>query len=199
MNKQLTLIIDIDNVIYPFTSVMEQWVYYNKSIPNHSLSPVTRWEVWEDWNMPKGEWNNLFRKGVEEDFIWSEGEPIKDSVDALWRLSDSGHYVRLVTHRLVHKFGHAKAVIATASWLDKHNIPYRDLVLMTDKSDINGDVMLDDNVDNVLRWQHLHPKKYAFLFDAPHNQDIGGLVVGKPIPRIKGWKEFLFEIKKLER
>ena len=50
--------------------------------------------------------------------------------EVLWRLSDAGIWIRIITHRLYVNWGHATAVADTVDWLDAMNIPYRDLCFL---------------------------------------------------------------------
>jgi len=63
---------------------------------------------------------------------------------------------------------------ARREWLNEHfgmdqkGQPYHPTA---DKERIDGDLIFDDKVDNVVAWAKAHPDKVAWLFDAPYNQD----------------------------
>ena len=52
------------------------------------------------------------------------------AAEVLWRLSDAGVWIRIITHRLYVNWGHATAVADTVDWLDAAGIPYRDLCFL---------------------------------------------------------------------
>ena len=49
--------------------------------------------------------------------------------EVLWRLSDAGVWIRIITHRLYVNWGHATAVADTVDWLGAAGIPYARPVL----------------------------------------------------------------------
>ena len=55
---------------------------------------------------------------------------IPGASEVLWRLSDQGIWIRIISHRLYVNWGHATAAGDTADWLDRANIPYRDYALL---------------------------------------------------------------------
>ena len=61
---------------------------------------------------------------------------VPGAAEALWRLSDAGVWIRLITHRLYANWGHAVAVADTVAWLDEAGIPYRDLCFLGDKPQV---------------------------------------------------------------
>ncbi len=74
---------------------------------------------------------------------------VPGAAEALWRLSDAGVWIRLITHRLYANWGHAVAVADTVAWLDEHAIPYRDLCFLGDKPQVEADAYVDDAPHNV--------------------------------------------------
>ena len=69
---------------------------------------------------------------------------VPGAAEALWRLSDAGVWIRLITHRLYANWNHAVAVGDTVAWLDDHSIPYRDLCFLGDKPQVEADAYVDD-------------------------------------------------------
>ena len=63
--------------------------------------------------------------------------------EALWRLSDEGVWIRIISHRLYVNWGHAVAAGDTAAWLDTARIPYRDLCFIGAKSAIDADAYVE--------------------------------------------------------
>ena len=54
--KRPTILIDLDNVVYDWVQSMARWLYRNH-VPymalDEALKKYSKWEVWEDWNIPK--------------------------------------------------------------------------------------------------------------------------------------------------
>jgi len=168
MNKRPVILVDLDNVVYDWTRSMANWLYHNKATttaPPRLMELYNQWAVWEDWGIPKGEFDRWWRLGIEEGAIYGKGPIIPGAREALWRLSDAEWHIHIATSRLT-KFGlHDKVVQNTAQWLRENNIPYRDLSFVDDKTRIMADAIVDDKASN------MDPRVHGrmFLFGAPHN------------------------------
>lgn len=105
---------------------------------------------------------------------------IDGCAEALWRLSDAGVWIRIITHRLVVHWGHQVAVGDTVAWLDEHSIPYRDLCFLGRKPEVEADLYIDDAPHNVeaLRAAGNH----VVVFDQPYNATVAG-------PRADRWAD----------
>ncbi len=179
--------IDLDGVVYPWSTVFGEWV--NMLDSSQETPTPTRWSFHEEWGMPFGQWMNAFRRGVEYGHIWVEGEPIRGAVKNLWRLSDDEYHIRLVTNRLVHPFGHGRAIVATVTWLDKWNVPYRSFAAISDedKSGYNAACLVDDNMDNVMEFVTT-TGNLGILFDTPANSQLEPFE-GMNMVRARGWND----------
>jgi hypothetical protein len=98
----------------------------------------------------------------------------------LWRLSDAGVWIRLITHRLYVNWGHAVAVADTVGWLDAHGIPYRDLCFLGQKPHVEADAYVDDAPHNVEALRSTGSR--VIVFDQPYNRELAG-------PRAQSWLE----------
>jgi len=172
--------VDLDGVIYPFTDVFAasnelhgrfgpnratpsgvplkipalpvQFMGYDyQPVLGHTFSAPSTWNFWPEWGMTKGEWNTLFRRGVEYGMIWNEGIPYDGAVQFLWKLSEAEYHIRIVTKRLVHQFGHKYALKMTADWLDKNAVPYRSIAFLGDEEKYMypAAALIDDNPEYV--------------------------------------------------
>ena len=106
---------------------------------------------------------------------------IEGAADALWRLSDAGVWIRIITHRLYVHWGHEKAVADTAAWLDDKKIPYRDLCFLAAKPQVEADVYIDDAPHNVEQLRSAG--NTVIMFEHPYNRGLDGG------PRAAGWPE----------
>ena len=98
----------------------------------------------------------------------------------LWRLSDLGVWIRIITHRLYVNWGHAVTVSDTVAWLDEHRIPYRDICFLGDKPQVGADAYIDDaphNIDALRR-----AGQTVIVFDQPYNREFDA-------PRARNWLE----------
>lgn len=184
------IIVDLDNVVYDWAQAMAVWLDKNGALrfetevrtwPTSALytvssvyemSPVelameaySQWAIWDDWNIPKGEFMRLWRLGIEAGEIYAKGPIVEGAREALWRLSDAEWSIFIATSRLT-KFGaYDKIVSNTTSWLHKENIPFRELAFTHQKTRIAADAIVDDRADNMSEAAH----GQRFLFAAPHN------------------------------
>ncbi len=97
---------------------------------------------------------------------------VPGAADALWRLSDAGVWIRLITHRLYANWNHAVAVGDTVAWLDQHSIPYRDLCFLGDKPQVEADAYLDDAPHNVVSLRETGAP--VLVFSQPYNAEARG-------------------------
>lgn len=166
MTNRPIILVDLDNVVYDWCKTMAQWLDLNGVIDqDEAMASYSQWAVWEDWNIPKGEFVRWWRLGIEKGWIYGLGPEIPGARDALWKLSDAEWHIHIATSRLT-KFGlHDKVVENTASWLREHNIPYRDLSFVSDKKRLLADAIVDDRFDNCSETAH----RRIFHFAAPHN------------------------------
>jgi len=100
--------------------------------------------------------------------------------ETLWRLSDAGVWIRLITHRLYANWGHAIAVADTVQWLDEHGIPYRDLCFLGHKPQVEADAYVDDAPHNITELRASGATVIAY--DQPYNRELPG-------PRARSWSE----------
>ena len=170
MKDRRTILVDLDHVVYDWVPAMALWLYSNGASQGQSIDDLvksySKWEVWDDWGIPKGEFDRWWRLGIEAGEIYGKGGVIPGARDALWKLNDAEWDIHLATNRLT-KFGlHDQIVINTANWLRDNNIPYRQLSLVSDKMNIFADAIVDDRTDNMDLDIH---GGLIFLFPANHN------------------------------
>lgn len=186
MNRPVILV-DLDNVVYDWTRAIAEFLEINGAFRSRDLRArltervgeyvstednvtyamqlYSQWAVWDDWGIPKGEFMRWWRLGVEQGWVYGLGPEIPGARRALWKLSDAEWHIHIATSRLT-KFGlHDKIAENTARWLRDHNIPYRDLSLVSDKKRILADAIVDDKAENMNNYVH----KRVFHFGAPHN------------------------------
>jgi hypothetical protein len=176
----LKLAFDLDNVIYPFVQVLGDYAALSTGRPRGDFPDATKWEFYEDWGMDWEAFLDLYCQGVEEDYVFRQGQPIDGALRALRVLQADGHTIHLITDRFI---GYG-AIPLTEGWLYKWDIPYDTLTFAADKTIIDADILFDDRPSNVDAWRALG--RTAFLF--PHNgYYIRDDQVGHPYTCSMGW------------
>ncbi len=176
---EFVLAVDLDGVCAKYNEAFRRVVEQEKKLGDGELPPSRTWGF-PEWDLSEGEFDELHDIAVREYRIYQSLEVYESCADALWRLSDAGAWIRIVTHRLYTKWGHDPAVTDTAQWLDESKIPYRDLCFLGAKSDVDADAYIEDAPHNIER---LRAKgRHVIVFDQPYNNDFSQ-------PRASSWLE----------
>lgn len=111
---------------------------------------------------------NLLLKGAEHNrenitTAYAQGflktlEEEPDATETLWKLSDSGYHIKLLVNRFVTSGLNHKIVAHTTDWLDRHDIPYREILFITKPIGLTSDVYITHN--NPLNQPTLHQITY---------------------------------------
>lgn len=171
--------VDLDGVCGDYAGALRQVVASEKGVDLASLPTQASWDFLE-WDLAPGEFEQMHRKAVLEHRIFRSMPPVTGAADALWRLSDAGVWIRIITHRIYGNWGHAVAVGDTVAWLDSVGIPYRDLCFLGAKPQVEADCYIDDAPHNV---EALRANgSYVIVFDQLYNRHLDG-------PRATDWTE----------
>lgn len=179
VNDSFVFGVDLDGVCANYTAGFREVVAADRGLRPEELPIGRSWGFYE-WDLDDGEFNRLHRRAVLEDRIFRTLPVMDDCADVLWRLSDAGVWIRIVTHRLYLNWGHAAIVSDTVTWLDEARIPYRDLCFLGDKPEVGADVYIDDAPHNVTALRQAGND--VIVFDQPYNAELEG-------PRATGWRE----------
>jgi 5'-nucleotidase len=171
--------VDLDGVCGDYAGALRQVVASEKGVDLESLPPQASWDFLE-WDLVPGEFEQMHRKAVLEHRIFRSMPPVAGAADALWRLSDAGIWIRIITHRIYGNWGHAVAVGDTVAWLDSVGIPYRDLCFLGAKPQVEADCYIDDAPHNVEALRATG--SYVIVFDQLYNRHLDG-------PRAADWAE----------
>lgn len=178
--------VDLDGVVMDFYGALKPIAaeYLGKRIED--LTDDYRYGL-EDWGLldKKGGYDlsypALHRHAVNQHEIFRNAPPLPGAPFHLRRLSRLGVHIRIITHRLFVGGLHGKAVTQTAAWLEKHDIPYRDLCLVADKTSINADLYIDDSPSNIKAFKE--SGRPCIVFDNPTNRHIDAEI------RARTWEE----------
>ena len=171
--------VDLDGVCADYTTAFAQVVAAERGIDVAALTTEVSWDFGE-WGLDRDEFLRLHRLGVQERHMFRDMPALDGVADALWRLSDAGVWIRIITHRLVTNWGHAKIVSDTVEWLDANRIPYRDLCFLGAKPEAQADAYIEDAPHNVAALRS--GGNTVVVFDQPYNRDLDG-------PRASSWAE----------
>jgi 5'(3')-deoxyribonucleotidase len=155
-------VIDVDGVIYNFVDAfMNRYVFHGGKIPEG-------WE-WNDWDSM----NRLPDQNVV-DHIWErddalmfDGEPYFGAIPALKWLNKRYDVVLASAVPFFH-------VNARAEWFKLH-APFihrkNQIIITNDKSRVVGDLLIEDNLDNLKKWLKFNGSYTAFCVDRPWNKE----------------------------
>ena len=178
-SSEFVLGVDLDGVCGDHAEAFRRVVALERNVELSSLPPQQSWDFTE-WDMDRDEFERLHRLAVIEHRMFRSMPAIPGAAEVLWRLSDAGVWIRLITHRLYTNWGHAIAVADTVAWLDENQIPYRDLCFLGDKPQVEADAYVDDAPHNVQALRSSGAE--AIVFSQPYNLAVEG-------PRAAGWTE----------
>jgi 5'(3')-deoxyribonucleotidase len=180
VTRSFVLGVDLDGVCGDYTTAFREVVAADRGIDPAELPDERSWDFHEWGILTAGEFDRLHRLAVLEHAIFRTMPALPGAAEALWRLSDAGVWIRIITHRLFVNWGHAVAVADTVAWLDQHGVPYRDICFLGAKPEVEADCYLDDAAHNVLALREAG--NHVIVYDAPYNRDVEG-------PRAGTWDE----------
>ena len=169
--RPFVLGVDLDGVCGDHTGIFREIVAAEKGVDPESL-PLERQWSFAEWGLTDEDFERLHEVAVVEHRMFRD-MPVMDGVaETLWRLSDEGVWIRIISHRLYVNWGHAIAAGDTAAWLDSAKIPYRDLCFIGAKSAIDADAYVEDGPHNIEAFQR--DGRDVIIFDQPYNRHLGG-------------------------
>lgn len=171
--------VDLDGVCADYTNGFRQVVADDRGIDPEAL-PIGRSWGFDEWGIDDEEFERLHRLAVADKRMLRHLPVYPDCADVLWRLSDAGIWIRIITHRLYINWGHAAVVSDTVNWLDSARVPYRDLCFLGDKPEVGADIYIDDAPHNIDALRAAGNQ--VIVFEQPYNVDIEG-------PRATDWSE----------
>jgi 5'(3')-deoxyribonucleotidase len=172
--------VDLDGVVANHTRRFREIMAELRGVDPETMPMDRSWDFHE-WGFGPDEYAHYHRIAVMEHDMFRTMPVIEGATDALWRLSDAGVWIRIITHRLYGHWGHEKAVADTAAWLDIHKIPYRDLCFLGAKPQVEADAYIDDAPHNIEQLRAAGNTVIAF--EQPYNRGL----VGEP--RARSWRD----------
>lgn len=155
--------VDLDGVVYNFTKQFCEAA--RKQGFNLSETPDC-WNWFESCGMTRAQFLEIMHKSVDDLQLFWKGEMLDNAADHMARLRDAGHEIHIVTHR---ESGHVyTSESATRYWLDTKGAMYDSLTFSADKTVVNVDVFIEDNLDNYDALEAAGVK--AYLVNRSYNQ-----------------------------
>jgi len=177
--SEFVLGVDLDGVCADYTIGFRSVAAIEWNVPESSLTTEVSWDFAE-WGLDREGFLQLHRASVQDHRMFKDMPAIPGASDSLWRLSDAGIWIRIVTHRLVTNWGHQTIVADTVEWLDLRSIPYRDICFLGRKPEVEADAYVEDAPHNV---EALRARgNTVIVFDQPYNRELPG-------PRASTWDE----------
>lgn len=107
---------------------------------------------------------------------------VMDNASAVFHklIKEHGFEIYGITKRFVRNGQHARVLTDTAISLDKHDIPFHDIMFVRNKVDVMADVYLDDSPGNINALRAAG--RTVVVFDQKYNRDLAG-------PRVSNWNE----------
>lgn len=176
----LVLGVDLDGVCADYESALRASVAARRGVDPSTLPAQETTGHFAEWDLSLDGFREAHRIAVLEESIFRTMAPYPGVAEVLWRLSDAGVWIRIITHRLLFNGLHEASAADTAVWLDQHDIPYRDLCFIGDKATVGADLYIDDSphIIEALR----RAGRTAIVFDQRYNRHLDG-------PRVTSWHE----------
>lgn len=163
--KPLYINVDLDETIYPLMTGWRAWLKEKHGIDLPH-------EAFTDYNV--GRVTGLGKKAyayLDTITCFEIGDPLPGSIDALEALAMAGHHIRFVTTlNSQSPWGHQNK----RNWLNEHvgdRFKHR-LIFVEhheDKGHYHGDVLIDDNTDNLRSFRSFNPDGLALCHSHPWN------------------------------
>ncbi len=171
-SAEFILGVDLDGVVADHTFRFREIMADLRGVDPETMPLERSWDFGE-WGLEPDEYAQFHRIAVMEHDMFATMRVIDGAAEALWRLSDAGVWIRIITHQLYTHWGHAKTIADTANWLDTHRIPYRDLCFLGKKPQVEADAYIDDAPHNIEQLRAAGNTVIAF--EQPYNRSIDGL------------------------
>ena len=181
----MKIAIDFDGTLFPTMERVVE-IYNKKHDTNIDMSQITMYSLYDDF--PADVADEMIELFVDKD-VYSCLQPYKGAIRAVKTLTEQGHEIYIATSTDVRNMEWKEEL------LQKHFpfIPKNNLIRIHNKSLLNVDMIIDDNLNNL---------KSTFAdrvcFSQPWNQN-EGTDYAYSIYRIQHWGEIINVIQSIER
>jgi len=174
MDNKFIIGVDLDGVCGQYFDALRKYIGAKNGIPPEKIENIYPDQTTYDMI----EWPDFERNFVKyhadavENGLFANMEPVPGASETLWKLNESGYHLRIITSRFVRHGQNGQVISDTAFWLDRNQIPYRDIMFVKDKADVYADLYIDDSPENVLKLNEAG--RTVIIFDAPYNRSLAG-------------------------
>lgn len=171
--------VDLDGVVFDYTEGLR---HYMVEVVGHDRGLLPDPTDWDFTGWPFAGRDHFIETHLEAlaDGLFSYSPVIPGAQEALWRLSNLGVGIHIVTNRFIRNGHHKAAVSQTIECLDKHDLPYDGITFIKDKTRIDVDVLLEDAPHNLFAM--IEAGKPVIAFDTLYNRHVD-------CPRAMNWTE----------
>lgn len=177
--------VDLDGVVGDYNAGFRKSVAAIKDLDPELMEDPTEWNfaTARGWEISdREEYLALHKAAVVQHHLFANLPIYKGASENLWKLSNAGVRIKIVTHRLITKGDHGIVVADTVEWLEKYNIPYSDLCFVMDKTVTGADVYVDDAPHNISAIKETLGDGKVIIFNQLYNQDLSG-------ERVSNWDQ----------
>lgn len=175
--------VDLDEVVAQYVAGIREFMAKRNNVPEDQI-PVLYPEIdtyeFTNWGEEFVANYREYHGEAVEAGIYATLKAYEYASEMLWKLSDEGYHIRIVTSRFVRKNQHSYVMWTTGQFLDDNNIPFRDIAFTALKTEIYADVYLDDAPKNIKAFQE-QGSDYI-IFDKAYNREFEG-------DRVNNWIE----------
>ena len=157
--------IDLDGCVYDYVGALRHYFAATSGVDPASVPPVTQWEIWACWGITEREFWQLAADAITEGEVFLSGDACPGAIEALFDLVERGHELHVVTARR----RELDAISQTIYWLQQWNVPFKSISFSSDKTLLQLDAFVEDNLDNAKAIDAADG--FAILLDRPWNAD----------------------------
>ena len=179
--------VDLDGVCGNYNLALRDILAEKRGVSPESITMEVSWNF-PEWGLTPEEYRELHTQAVRDHHIFANMAAMEGVKSALWELSNSGIWIRIITHRLYTNWGHKKAAQDTVEWLDKVDIPYREICFVSQKTEVDADAYIEDSPANIDALRKAG--KEVIVYDQPYNKELAD-------PRVRNWQETKELVKKM--
>ncbi len=162
----MIILIDCDGVLSGF---VDHLVFeLNEAMAtSYTADDVIEWEVYDALDVPE-EIRKKMELVVQSPGFCAGLPEVPGAASALKALRRAGHKLYCITAPFIGN----NWMYERRDWLRRHmGFHRKQVVFCYDKEVTQGDVLVDDKIDNLLKWQKTNPNGTAILFEQPWNKD----------------------------
>lgn len=158
--RPIRVLFDLDDTLTDF--IHELVDRYNKKYETeHTIDECNQWNLNEIFE------HNILELIDDEDFFESV-KPKERVVELMEKWTRDDRYEIYIVTSCLKPINYMKKV----KWFERHMpfFPVGRVIPITNKEIIQGDILVDDNPNNLRKWQEENCDGFCLMMNAPHNQ-----------------------------